>query len=94
MGLGQDREQAPLNTIGLFGQPLAVVSGAVYDVWVWAHLTPHLWIACQDAAEVARRAGVTEPAETDADGVLAGILQAVHGLLSVRAAYLDRRGLV
>ncbi|MFF1817251.1 hypothetical protein ACFVWG_08135 [Kribbella sp. NPDC058245] len=92
MGLGQDEDSLP--TIGLFGQPLAAVSGAVYDVWVWAHLTPHLWIACQDAAEVARRAGVTEPAETEADGVLAGILQAVHGLLSVRAAYLDRRGLV
>ncbi len=92
MGLGPDQEQAGLQTIGLLGQPIAQVSGAVYDVWAWAHLTPHLWIACQDAAEVARRVGVTAPEETDAREVLTGILRSVHGLLCVRAAYLDRRG--
>ncbi|GAB3813080.1 hypothetical protein [Kribbella italica] len=93
MGLGPDQEQSSLQTIGLLGQPIAQVSGAVYDVWAWAHLTPHLWIACQDAAEVARRVGVTASDETEAREVLTGILRSVHGLLCVRAAYLDRRGL-
>jgi hypothetical protein len=92
MGLGPDHNQADLQTIGLLGQPIAQVSGAVYDVWAWAHLTPQLWIACQDAAEVARRVGVTAPEETEAREVLTGILRSVHGLLCVRAAYLDRRG--
>ena len=92
MGLGPDQEQPSLQTIGLLGRPVAQVSSAVYDVWAWAHLTPHLWIACQDAAEVARRVGVTTPEETEARAVLTGILRSVHGLLCVRAAYLDRRG--
>jgi hypothetical protein len=92
MGLGPDQNQADLQTIGLLGQPIAQVSGAVYDVWAWAHLTPQLWIACQDAAEVSRRVGVTAPEETEAREVLTGILRSVHGLLCVRAAYLDRRG--
>jgi len=93
MGLGPDQEQPGLQTIGLLGQPIAQVSGAVYDVWAWAHLTPQLWLACQDAAEVARRIGVTAPGETEARDVLTGILRSLHGLLSVRAAYVDRRGL-
>jgi hypothetical protein len=92
MGLGPDQEDGVLQTIGLLGQPIVQVSGAVYDVWAWAHLTPQLWIACQDAAEVARRVGVTAPDETEAREVLTGILRSVHGLLCVRAAYLDRRG--
>jgi hypothetical protein len=91
MGLGPEPDG--LQIIGLYGQPIAQVSGAVYDVWAWAHLTPHLWVACQDAAEVARRVGVTAPEETEARDVLTGILRSVHGLLCVRAAYLDRRGL-
>jgi hypothetical protein len=91
MGLGPD--QNGLQTIGLLGQPIVQVSGPVYDVWAWSHLTPQLWIGCQDAAEVARRVGVTAPEETEAEGVLTGILRSVHGLLCVRAAYFDRRGL-
>ncbi|MEV6283169.1 hypothetical protein [Kribbella sp. NPDC051770] len=92
MGLGPDQEEGVLQTIGLLGQPIVQVSSAVYDVWAWAQLTPHLWIACQDAAEVARRVGVTAPDETEPREVLTGMLRSVHGLLCVRAAYLDRRG--
>lgn len=93
MGLGPDQEQPGLQTIGLLGRPIAQVSDAVYDLWVWAQLTPQLWVACQHAAEVARRVGVTGHAETEAREVLTGILRSLHGLLGVRAAYVDRRGL-
>ncbi|WBQ08429.1 hypothetical protein [Kribbella sp. CA-293567] len=93
MGLGPDQDEPGLQTVGLLGRPIAQVSGAVYDVWAWAHLTPQLWVACQDAAEVARRVGVTAPEETEARNVLTGILRSLHGLLCVRAAYVDRRGL-
>lgn len=92
MGLGPDQDG--LQAIGLLDQPVLQVSGAVYDVWVWSHLSPQLWTGCEEAAEVARRVGVTEPDEIDPRGVLAGILRSVHGLLGVRAAYLDRRGAV
>ncbi|TWD81316.1 hypothetical protein FB561_2428 [Kribbella amoyensis] len=91
MGLGPDAGEGTLQAIGLYGRPIAQVSGAVYDVWAWSHLTPQLWVGCQDAAEVARRVGVTAPAEIEARAVLTGILKSVHGLLCVRAAYLDRR---
>ncbi|MEV8378392.1 hypothetical protein AB0P21_36980 [Kribbella sp. NPDC056861] len=93
LGLGPDPEQPALQTIGLYGRPVLQVSDAVFDVWEWAQLTPHLWFACEDAAEVARRSGVTAPQEVDPRGVLAGLLRSVHGLLCSRAAYLDRREL-
>jgi hypothetical protein len=91
LGLGPDQEQPWLQTIGLLNQPVAQVSSAMYDVWAWAHLAPQLWTGCHDAAEVARRAGATDPAELDPRRVLAGLLGSVHALLCVRAAYFDRR---
>lgn len=91
LGLGPDPDQPWLQNIGLLNQPVVQVSSAVYDVWSWAHLSPHLWAGCHDAAEVARTVGVTATGETEPREVLAGILGSVHGLLCVRAAYLDRR---
>ncbi len=90
-GLGPDAEQPGFCSIGLLGQPVVQVSAPVYDVWTWTHLTPHLWAGCHDAAEVARTAGVTNADETDPRRVLSGMLRSVHGLLCLRAAYLDRR---
>ncbi|GAA0612562.1 hypothetical protein HPO96_22805 [Kribbella sandramycini] len=90
-GLGPDPDQPWMQNIGLLNQPVVQVSTAVYDVWTWAHLAPQLWAGCEDAAEVARTAGITTADETDPHRVLAGILTSVHGLLCVRAAYLDRR---
>ncbi|MFC9687714.1 hypothetical protein ACFTSF_04190 [Kribbella sp. NPDC056951] len=90
-GLGPDAEQPGFCSIGLLGQPVVQVSAPVYDVWTWTHLTPHLWAGCHDAAEVARTAGVTNADETDPRQVLSGMLRSVHGLLCLRAAFLDRR---
>jgi len=50
-----------------------------------------LWQACEDAAAVAERQGVTTPDELDPELTLAGVLEALPDLLRVRAAYLDRR---
>lgn len=90
-GLGPDQEEPWLQTVGVLNQPVAQVSSAIYDVWAWAQLAPELWTGCRDAAMVAREAGVTNPEETDPRQVLTGVLGQVHGLLAVRAAYLDRR---
>lgn len=90
-GLGPDPDQPWMHTIGVLGQPIVQVSAAVHDVWLWSHLAPQLWAGCEDAAEVARAAGLTAAEETEPQQVLRGLLSSVHGLLCVRAAYLDRR---
>jgi hypothetical protein len=90
-GLGPDPEQPWLQTVGMLNQPIAQVSTALYDVWAWTQLAPELWTGCQDAATVARQVGVTSPEETEPRQVLTGVLSEVHGLLCVRAAYVDRR---
>lgn len=91
LGLGPDAEQPWLQTIGLLNQPIVQVSNAMYDVWAWSQLAPQLWTGCHDAAMVARQVGVTAPEEVDPRHVLTGVLQNVHALLCVRAAYFDRR---
>lgn len=91
LGLGPDPDEPQMQVVGLFDQPVAQVSEPMYDVWVWGHLAPDLWTACHDAVETARTAGVTDPAELRPSWVLAGVLDAVHALLSCRAAYFDRR---
>ncbi|MFK4084092.1 hypothetical protein ACI2LF_08305 [Kribbella sp. NPDC020789] len=90
-GLGPDPEATGMLLLGLFGQPLAQVSAPLYDLWTWAHLSLDLWQACEDAAAVAERQGVTTPDELDPELTLAGVLEALPDLLRVRAAYLDRR---
>jgi hypothetical protein len=92
-GLGPDKEEPWLLTLGVLDQPVAQVSQAIYDVWAWACMAPELWTACQEAAAVARQAGITSEDETDPRQVLAGVLGQAHGLLAVRAAYFDRRRL-
>ncbi|TCC22339.1 hypothetical protein [Kribbella sindirgiensis] len=90
-GLGPDPEEPWLQSIGLMNQPLVQASTALYDVWAWAQLAPELWTGCQDAAAVAQQVGVTNPEEIEPRQVLTGVLAQIHGLLSVRAAYFDRR---
>ncbi|WP_433165231.1 hypothetical protein [Kribbella sp. CA-247076] len=92
-GLGPDPSEPGMQTVGVLNQPVAQVSSALYDVWVWAQLAPELWTGCRDAAIVAREAGVTDEEETDPRRVLAGVLGQVHGLLAMRAVYFDRRRL-
>jgi hypothetical protein len=91
VGLGPDPDEPWMQNIGLLNQPVVQVSTAVYDVWSWAHLAPQLWAGCHDAAQIARNAGIETAEETEPREVLTGILRSVHGLLCVRAAYLDRR---
>ncbi|MEU0091533.1 hypothetical protein [Kribbella sp. NPDC006257] len=91
LGLGGTPESPGMQRIGLLGQPVVEVSNALYDVWAWTRLAPELWTGCQDAATVAQHVGVTNPEEIDPHQVLAGVLQNVHALLCVRAAYFDRR---
>lgn len=91
VGLGGTAESPGMQRIGLLGQPVVEVSNALYDVWAWTRLAPELWTGCQDAATVAQHVGVTAPEEIDPRQVLTGVLQNVHALLCVRAAYFDRR---
>lgn len=91
LGLGNDPEQPWLFSVGLLYQPLASMTAAMYDLWQWAHLAPDLWLACQELAVVATRAGIRDPGQTDPDQVLAGALGSMHHLLAVRVACLDTR---
>ena len=79
LGLRPDADDTDLRILGLLDVPVVQVSAALYDLWLWAHLSPDLWRACADAA------GPDEP-----DRVLSEVLVAVHPLLASRAAYLDR----
>ena len=91
LGLGNTRDEPWLFSVGLLHQPLVRMTGAMFDMWQWAHLSPDLWLACRESAAVAERAGVDEPAQTDASQVLAGVLGSLNMLLSVRVACLDMR---
>lgn len=91
LGIGPDPDGLHRQVIGLFGKLVAQVSTPMYDVWVWGHLAPDLWTACREAAETARRAGITDPDASRPSRVLAGVLDVVHALLNCRAAYFDRR---
>ncbi|MGQ0840908.1 hypothetical protein [Actinokineospora sp.] len=91
LGLGNDAEQPWLYSVGLLYQPLVLMTGALYDLWQWAHLAPDLWSACREAAGVAEAAGVTEPEQTQPELVLAGLFGSLHQLLSAHVACVDVR---
>lgn len=91
LGLGNTAEQPYLFSVGLLYQPLVTMTGALYDLWQWAHLSPDLWWACRELAEVARRAGLTDPAQTEPDQVLTGALGSLSQLLAARVACFDVR---
>jgi hypothetical protein len=75
----------------LLDQPLAVMTGAMYDLWQWAGLSPDLCSACEEAAEAAKQAGATEDQYTDPEQVLAGAISVLPHLLAARVACLDVR---
>jgi len=91
LGLGNSVEQPWLFAAGLLYQPVAAMTGPLYDLWQWAHLSPDLWSACREAAAVAVQAGVTEPEQTDPAQVLAGVMEALPQLLTARIACFDVR---
>jgi hypothetical protein len=89
MGLGNTAEEPWLFSVGLLDQPLVQMAGALFDVWQWAHLSPDLWTACQEAAAVARNAGAEDPDQIDPDRTLTGVLSALPQLLATRVACFD-----
>jgi hypothetical protein len=91
LGLGNTPEEPGLFGAGLLYQPMVAMTGPLYDLWQWAHLSPDLWSACRESAEVAVRAGATEPEQTDPAEVLAGALSAAPLLLASRVACFDVR---
>lgn len=90
-GLGNSEEYPWLFSVGLLYQPLAVMTGAMYDLWQWACLSPDLWSACEEAAGAAKQAGATEDEQTDPALMLAGAMSVLPQLLAVRVACLDER---
>jgi hypothetical protein len=91
LGLGNTPEEPWLFAAGLLYQPFVTMTGPLYDLWQWAHLSPDLWSACREAAAVAVKAGVTEPEQTDPAQVLAGAVETLPQLLAARVACLDVR---
>ncbi|GAB3460363.1 hypothetical protein [Actinophytocola sediminis] len=91
LGLGNAVDEPWLFSVGLLYQPMLAMTGPLYDLWQWAHLSPDLWSACQEAAAVAARAGVDEPTQTDPAEVLAGALATAPELLAARVACFDVR---
>lgn len=81
VGLGPDGTDPTLRVVGLLDIPVVQVSEPMYALWLWAHLEPSLWEACESAAT---HDGI-EP-----DRVLSEVLAAIHPLLASRAAYFER----
>jgi hypothetical protein len=89
LGLGNSADQPDMFGIGFFHQPVLQVSHAIYDLWQWSAMDDTLWATCQNAADVARRAGATDPDYVDPGRLLTGFLGSIHALLLANAAYLD-----
>lgn len=90
LGLGNSPEEPWLYGIGLLGSPMLKVHSVLYDLWQWSHLDNNIWNGCLSSAATARRVGITDPEQSEPDQLLRGLLRALHGFLSVRAAYVDR----
>jgi hypothetical protein len=91
LGLGNTPEEPWLFSAGLLYQPMLAMTGPLFDLWQWAHLSPDLWSACQESAAVAARAGLDEPRHIDPTEVLDGALAALPELLAARVACVDVR---
>jgi hypothetical protein len=89
LGLGNTPDEPWRYGIGLFDRPVLAVSQDIYGLWEWAHVDPNLWAACYSHADVSKRAGATDPEETDPEQILTGFLSTLHALLAASAAYLD-----
>lgn len=91
LGLGNTVDEPWLFAAGLLNQPVVAMTGPLYDLWQWAHLSPDLWTACHESAAVALQAGMTDPEQTDPAQVLTGALESVPPLLTARVACFDVR---
>jgi hypothetical protein len=91
LGLGNTADEPWLFSAGLLYQPMVAMTGPLYDLWQWAHLSPDLWSACRESAAVAIQAGATDEEQTDPERVLAGALETAPHLIAARVACFDVR---
>lgn len=89
LGLGDSPSEQGMFDIGFLNQPVVEVSHPIYDLWQWSSMDDTLWATCQNAADVARRAGSTDPNYVDPSRLLAGFVGQLHALLVTHAAYID-----
>jgi hypothetical protein len=89
LGLGNSQNEPDTFGIGFLSQPILQVSHTIYDVWQWSTMDDSLWDTCENATDVARRVGATDPEATESSRLLTGFLGSVHALLATNAAYLD-----
>ena len=93
LGLGNTAEDLSALHMGLFGQPIVNLSLVFYNVVMWGHLDPDLWLAVEAATAINRDAGATEPWALEPELLLEALLGQLHALLTPNAVYLDvRRG--
>jgi hypothetical protein len=89
LGLGNSATDTDTYGIGFLSQPVLQVSYPIYDVWQWSTMDDSLWNTCENATDVARRAGSTDLEATETSRLLTGIVGSLHALLASSAAYLD-----
>lgn len=89
LGLGNTPDDPDTFGVGFLSQPVLLVSHPIYDVWQWSTMDDSLWNTCENATDVARRAGSTDPDSVDTHRLLTGMVGALHALLAAGAAYLD-----
>ncbi|GAA2629420.1 hypothetical protein GCM10010399_71560 [Dactylosporangium fulvum] len=92
LALGEHDEGRAGYTLGLFDHPVTTIAGPIFLIWAWSEVEPDLWTGCRRLAEDAQAAGGDDPDLTDPARVLHGLLEALPGLLSAGAAYLDVAG--
>jgi hypothetical protein len=89
LGLGNGPDEPDMFGIGFLTQPVIEVSHPIYDLWQWSAMDDSLWATCENAADVARRAGSTDPESLDPTRLLTEFLGSLHAFLLANAAYLD-----
>jgi hypothetical protein len=89
LGLGNRRDEPDMFGIGFLAQPVIEVSHPIYDLWQWSAMDDSLWATCENAADVARRTGSTDPESLEPARLLTGFLGSLHGVLLANAACLD-----
>jgi hypothetical protein len=91
VGLGNSSDDPGSFGIGLPVGPVVKVNALLFDLYEWAHLDPDLWTACQNAAAVNRKLEVPDAVATNADQMLAALVDQFHAAFLVSGAgYVDR----
>lgn len=96
LGLGNQPAQLGVFQIGMPNAPRVSVGYDIYHMWLFCHREPSLWAAVEQIAREAEAANAAAPAGdvqliSDADSLLAGLVDALPILLSTSCAYLDPR---